>query len=143
MTAEQMALIIKVFQFGFASGMTDRFEMIRRYCQGYPELQPDIIAAATAFERGCGLDHEQTEQLRNFSENQFAIWLGLECIAEERAGQDAEILELLTGFLNNLINTRDHDGYSLSEISKLLGRSSDRDLVNLVLKLQGRDELPI
>ncbi len=83
MTPEQMALMIKVFQFGFACGLTDRFEMIRRYCKGYPELRSDIIAAATAFEKGCGLDHEQTEKLRNLTENQFAIWLNLECIAAE------------------------------------------------------------
>jgi hypothetical protein len=49
---------------------------------------------------------------------------------------DAETLELLIGFLNYLIDNFDHDGYSLAEISQLLGRRDDKGLVALVQKLQ-------
>jgi hypothetical protein len=50
--------------------------------------------------------------------------------------QQSETLELLLGFLNYLIDHFDHDGYSLAEISQILGRSDDKGLVALVQKLQ-------
>lgn len=51
-------------------------------------------------------------------------------------GSDSETLELLIGFLNYLIDNFDHDGFSLSEISKILGRTDDKGLVALVQRLQ-------
>lgn len=48
----------------------------------------------------------------------------------------AEDVQLLIDFLNYLIDHFDHDGFSLSEISKLLGRPDDKGLVRLVQKLQ-------
>lgn len=66
--------------------------------------------------------------------------LTIERLEVLRAGGDvaeqAETLEMLLGFLNYLIDHYDHDGYSLSEISKLLGRPDDKGLVRLVQKLQ-------
>lgn len=50
--------------------------------------------------------------------------------------EQSETLEMLLGFLNYLIDHSDHDGYSLSEISKILGRPNDKALLALVQKLQ-------
>ena len=52
------------------------------------------------------------------------------------AEPQSETLDLLLGFLNYLIDHFDHDGYSLAEISQLLGRPDDKGLVALVQKLQ-------
>lgn len=49
---------------------------------------------------------------------------------------ESETLKLLADFLNYLIDNFDHDGFSLAEISQLLGRSDDKGLVRLVQKLQ-------
>jgi DNA-directed RNA polymerase specialized sigma24 family protein len=46
-----------------------------------------------------------------------------------------EALELLKGFLNSLIDTASHDGYSLAEIAEILERDSDRDVIELVNKV--------
>ncbi len=66
--------------------------------------------------------------------------LTIERLEVLRAGgdiaQQSETLELLLGFLNYLIDHCDHDGYSLAEISQVLGRDSDRELVAMVKKLQ-------
>jgi hypothetical protein len=51
---------------------------------------------------------------------------------------DTEILEMLIGFLNSLLDHHDHDGYSLAEIGKLLGREDgEQDLIALITKLRG------
>jgi hypothetical protein len=72
--------------------------------------------------------------------------LTIERLEVLRAGgdlaQQSETLELLLGFLNYLIDHFDHDGYSLSEISKILGRPDDKGLVNLVQKLQNGQAQP-
>ena len=48
-----------------------------------------------------------------------------------------EDFTLLIGFLNCLLDTYDHDGYSLAEIGAILGRKTgDRDLIELIDKLQ-------
>jgi hypothetical protein len=47
-----------------------------------------------------------------------------------------EQAELLRGFLNSLIDTNSHNGYSIAEISEVLGRQSDRDVILLVQKLR-------
>jgi hypothetical protein len=60
----------------------------------------------------------------------------------ELSADDVETLRLLIGFLNYLIDHFDHDGYSLSEISKILGRPDDKGLVNLVQKLQNGQAQP-
>ena len=60
--------------------------------------------------------------------------------ASDRSAQEA--LELLTGFLNSLINTGTYNGYSLAEIAEILGRSSDKELIALVEKLQNGDGKP-
>lgn len=52
----------------------------------------------------------------------------------------SETLELLIGFMNYLIDNHDHDGYSLAEISELLGRADDKGLVALLQKLQNGKE---
>ena len=66
--------------------------------------------------------------------------LTIERLEVLRAGgdiaQQSETLELLLGFLNYLIDHFDHDGYSLAEISQILGRPDDKGLVALVQKLQ-------
>lgn len=54
--------------------------------------------------------------------------------------EQAETLELLLSFLNYLIDHFDHDGYSLAEISRLLGRPDDKALVTMVQKLQNGQE---
>jgi hypothetical protein len=56
--------------------------------------------------------------------------------AAQAGSADAETLERLLGFLNYLIDNFDHDGYSLAEISRLLGRPDDSGLVALIRKLQ-------
>lgn len=47
-----------------------------------------------------------------------------------------EQADLLRGFLNTLIDTNGHDGYSIAEISEVLGRKSDREVISLVQKLR-------
>jgi hypothetical protein len=56
--------------------------------------------------------------------------------ASRQASDNAENLDLLAGFLNYLIENLDHDGYSLAEISQILGRPDDKGLVALVQRLQ-------
>ena len=64
----------------------------------------------------------------------------LEEPASDRSAQEA--LDLLIGFLNSLIDTGTHNGYSLAEIAEILGRSSDKELIALVEKLQNGDGKP-
>lgn len=47
-----------------------------------------------------------------------------------------EALTLLIGFLNALLDTGSHNGYSLAEISEILGRENDRELIVLVEKIR-------
>ena len=49
---------------------------------------------------------------------------------------DTEALELLIGFLNSLIKSGTHNGYSLAEIAEILGHSNDTELIDLVEKIQ-------
>jgi hypothetical protein len=74
-TPEQMELMIRVFQFGFSTGVTNRFEMLRKYCNAYPLQKFEIISVATEFEKGCGCSLEQAEELRELTPIQFAQWL--------------------------------------------------------------------
>jgi hypothetical protein len=59
--------------------------------------------------------------------------------SDPRTGGRSETFDLLVEFVNYLIDHSDHDGYSLSEISGILGRPSDKGLVDLVQKLQAKD----
>lgn len=69
----------------------------------------------------------------------YLVKRGIE-VAKERGElgrPDTEIVGLLIGFLNCLLDTHDHDGYSLTEIGSILGRASgDRDLIELIDRLQ-------
>ncbi len=50
--------------------------------------------------------------------------------------QNEEQLALLKDFLNVLLDTNGHNGFSLAEIADMLGRDNDRALVELIAKIR-------
>ena len=69
----------------------------------------------------------------------YLVRRGIEAAKErgELMRPDSEVAELLIGFLNCLLDTSDHDGYSLAEIGEILSRpNGDKDLVQLIDRLQ-------
>lgn len=75
MTSEQQSLMIRVLQFGFATGARNRFECLRSYLRAYPDHEQQAVSAAAAFERGCGMSMEQGLQLEAMSDKEFANWI--------------------------------------------------------------------
>lgn len=75
MTPEQQALMIRIFQFGFSTGSTNRFDCLRSYIRAYPEQEETALAAATEFEKGCCYSHEAAEKLKQMEPYYFKQWL--------------------------------------------------------------------
>jgi len=71
MTTHQKDLVIRVFQFGFATGARHRYECLLTFIRAYPELKEPAISACAAFERGCGWCQESTENLNGMSDAEF------------------------------------------------------------------------
>ena len=71
MTDGQKSLVIRVLQFGFATGARNRYACLLTFIRAYPELKEAAISACAAFERGCGWCQESTENLNNMSDAEF------------------------------------------------------------------------
>lgn len=58
-------------------------------------------------------------------------------ISDVLPSEDEDVAALLIGFLNCLLDTDDHDSYSLAEIGEILNRpNGDKDLIQLIDRLQ-------
>jgi hypothetical protein len=103
-------------------------------------MAKDVVSVRLS--RGDHEDLKRWAESRGDKEATIAAYLirrGIEAARErgEFTRPDNEIAGLLIGFLNCLLDTHDHDGYSLAEIGSILGRASgDRDLIELIDRLQ-------
>lgn len=70
-----MSLMIRILQFGFATGAVTRFDCLRAFVRAYPDQECAAISAAAEFERGCCYCPEQEFELAKMTDEQFAQWL--------------------------------------------------------------------
>jgi len=98
-----------------------------------PERTLQIIEAVARLE-GTSPGEKMTEYLRRYvTELIIKGEIPSEILQQEAVLTD---FDLLKDFLNCLLDTGGHDGFSLAEIAGMLGRESDKELLELVKKLK-------
>ena len=85
MTPEQKDLFIKIMQFGNAVGLHTRFECLQAYIESNPTRKEEAIAAAAAYERGCGFCHESAVALAEMTDETFYQFVVEYCQQKKQA----------------------------------------------------------
>lgn len=94
----------------------------------------DRIIKAVASVEGVAAAEKTAEYVRRYV-NELIMKGEISADILEQAEEESD-LQLLKDFLNALLDTGGHNGFSLAEIAEILGRESDQELVELLAKLK-------